>query len=197
MTQYAPGRLVIERLQVPPGQPVTRGEGGAPLPFASIRLRVTAEAVPLSRFGAALAEALRFGVVVSPDVFDIQVSMAWTDVTADRLLAALQSTGIAHRMDIEQTAITLHWWSEPVADVQPRTPGCCCLEVPETRILPLPPQVAPAEVARYFCEHLATDRGYADVVGGQLVLHDVTASLNQVEMLVQSLVEAPTRARRE
>lgn len=184
MTQYPSGRLIVERLPGAQGQPLPHGDDETPLPFARVRLRVTAEAIPLSRFGAALAAAVQFGVVVSPNAFDFQVSMAWEDVTAERVLAGLRSIGIAHRVDNNQASITLY---DPSFDVELRTPGFHCTEVPETRILPLPPRVPAAEVARYFCERLATDRGYADVIAGRLVLHDVSASLNQIEMFVRGL----------
>lgn len=200
LAPVASGRLAVQRLPLPSAAPRPRAaadelseyeEDTRPPPtFAGVRLRVLAEAAPLAAFAVALSEQLHITVLVEPHAHDLQVTFSSSDIAADRLLDALHAIGVesdAHGATLFLSAVGL------IPDgllLRVRRPGHYCPEVPETRVLPSTPGVPLEQVARYFCETLATDRGTAHVVAGRLFVHDVSGALNQVEQLVRAVTPA-------
>lgn len=185
------GRLVVQRLPLPAGTvEAPSDEGSPPPPYAGVRLRVVAEAVHLAPFAAALSEALHLSVVVPPDSTDVQVSVASTDVTVDRLLRALRTVGVDSGASGQ--VLRLGGLPPPGGEIRRVRNGCTLIEPVETRVLPPTPGVPYDQVADYYCRRLATSRGAAHVVGPWLVIDDTAAAQSLVEHVVRAL--APTSA---
>lgn len=186
----ASGRLVVQRLPLPPAASPAREDEAQPLPFGGVRLRVVAEAIPLPRFAAALAEAVRVSVVVPPEAFGFQVTLAAPDVTADALLRALGRLGLTWDLDpggwlrlqpremsiaLFERALTAH--HEPT----------------ETIVFAPVPGVPFDELARLLCDQVASPRGRVDLVAGHLVVQDVQRQMDQFRQMVDA-IPAPATA---
>jgi hypothetical protein len=173
------GRLEVQALEAPAAPPPA--DGGSPLDgsaIASRRLRVTAEAVPLSTFTVALGERLGVGVVLDPALVKLRVSFSLPDISLDRLLRLLLDDydvvssfhdGIIH-LDTPLGARRRY-------DPQPM----------EVRIIPVPKNIPPAQAADAACSFALSDSGSASAAGQNLVVRDGREHLLRVEALMRAL----------
>ncbi len=179
-----PGRLVVQRLAPPPGTPRAREEhDDPPLPFAGVRLRVVAENAPIARFAAALAEALGVAVIVPLDAHDLQVTVSSPDVTVDDLLRLLPLVGVQH--ELSPRGLLRLAATETLSEVIARNEWRNDLRTAR-RVFAPRAGVPFAEIARHYCDHLASTHGTADVVDGRLVVHDFETYIESVERLLRA-----------
>ncbi len=179
----ASGRLVVQRLPLPPADD---REGEAPLPFGGVRLRVVAEAIPLPRFAAALSEALRVGVVVSPEAFGLQVTLASPDMTAASLLRVLRGLGLAWELDAGGV-LRLQTRERAIAHALAQAVHP---EPTETIMFAPVPGVPFDRVAGLLCDLVASPRGRVDVVAGHLIVQDVPRQMDLFRRMVDSVTTA-------
>jgi hypothetical protein len=172
------GRLEVQALEASAAPPL---DGGSPLDGSAIatrRMRVVAEAVPLSTFSVALGEKLGVGVVLDPALVKLRVSFSLPDISLDRLLRLLLDDydvvssfhdGIIH-LDTPLGARRRY-------DPQPM----------EVRIIPVPKNIPPAQAADAACAFALSDSGSASAAGQNLVVRDGREHLAKVEALMRAL----------
>jgi hypothetical protein len=165
-----PGRLEIELLE--DGTPPDAGA------VAGRRLRVLAEAVPLSTFAVTLGQHLGVGVVVDPALVKLRVSLALPGISLDHLLRLLLDDydvvssfhdGIVH--------LDTPFGARRRYDPQPL----------EVRIIAVPKGVPAAQAADAACAFALSDSGSASVVGPNLVVRDGPEHLARVEALMTAI----------
>ncbi len=193
----APGRLIVQRLPLPPAvaQPSehtdrSRYEDPTPLPFGGVRLRIVAEGAPLRRVAVALSEALRMGVVSGGDWPELPVTITSSDITVDQLFPALEHIGVFVTFRESLGLLTLVS-REPIGSPVVRIRGFHDPIIAETRLIPVDPGVSEEAVARHYCERLASPIGAAASIGGLLIVHDYGDVLSRAELLVRELA-SPT-----
>jgi hypothetical protein len=173
------GRLELQLLEAPAAP--TSPDGGSPLdgsPIAGRRLRVVAEAVPLSTFTVALAERLGVGVVLDPALVKLRVSFSLPDITVDRLLRlVLDDYDVVSSFHDGIIHLDTPFGARRRYDPQPL----------EVRIIPVPKNIPPAQAADAACAFALSDSGSASAAGQNLVVRDGPEHLLKVEALMRAL----------
>lgn len=181
----AMGRLEVEKLpprEEPPApeeqKQVEAAEDADTPRLPDVRLRVLAEAVPLGTFASALSRELERGIVVTPPLVDVRVSLTLPDTTAEELFRLLRV-----HYSVAESIGTHLILLEDGEEVRRRR-----FEPQELLLQVVPVEGLPVEqVATAFCQQVASGRGSASVIGDLLLVKDDADALWRFQHLLDAL----------
>jgi hypothetical protein len=186
IVQVPSGRLEVKRIGKPTVAPCTRERPCDAVATTALRVRVVAEAIPLGTLAAALSSELGIGVVTDASLVGVRVSVALPDASLGDLASVLRSEYRvwARFVDAGLTFTT------PRREMERRRAEVSLTPL-ETRIVPLPASLSPAQVAATWCAASAGPHGAASVVGQALVVVDWVGPLTRLDELVKALSAPP------
>jgi hypothetical protein len=188
IVQVPSGRLEIKRLGKPLPAICTSERPCDVEALQSMRVSLVAEAIPLGSLASRLSSELGIGVLTDSALVGVRVSLALPDVSVRELLGVLLSeSGVSSVVSGSSLSlITLR------RAIQRRRASMEFATL-ETRLVPVPAGMSPAQVAATWCAGMASSRGVVSVVGHSLVAHDRVESLVLLETLLKGLSESGER----